>query len=88
MVAAFLRFILFILVAYFVFLALRLYAAFKRMKTAARGQGRPASKVQGVMVKDEVCGTYIPREEALTEVRDGVEHYFCSEECRRKGLAR
>jgi YHS domain-containing protein len=40
------------------------------------------------MVKDEVCGTYIPREEALTEVRDGIEHFFCSEECRRKLKAR
>ena len=36
------------------------------------------------MVKDEVCNTYIAREEALTGVRDGVECYFCSEECRQK----
>jgi YHS domain-containing protein len=35
------------------------------------------------MVKDEICGTYVPREEALTAFRDGVEHHFCSEECRR-----
>ena len=40
------------------------------------------------MVKDEVCGTYVPRDEALTEVRGGVTHYFCSEECRRKSPAR
>jgi len=40
------------------------------------------------MVKDEVCGTYIPREEALTETRDGVERFYCSEECRRKAATR
>jgi len=75
-----------VVVAYFAFLALRIYAGFKRMKTQVRGSAAP--RARGFMVKDEVCGTYIPREEALTEMRDGVEHYFCSEECRRKSAAR
>lgn len=82
----FLGFILLVVVAYFAFLALRVYAGFKRITKQAEGPAAP--KVQGLMVKDEVCGTYIPREEALTERRDGVERYYCSEECRRKAVTR
>lgn len=39
------------------------------------------------MVKDEICNTYIPEDEALKEVRNGQVHYFCSEECRKKFLS-
>ena len=84
MVAAFLRFVLFAFVAYVAFLFLRIYLGLKR----PRSKTEAPRQVQGVMVKDEVCGTYIPRDEALTEVHDGVEHFFCSEECRRKLKAR
>jgi len=80
MVAAFFRFILFAFVAYVAFLFLRIYLGLKRR----RPQARAPREVRGEMVKDEVCGTYVPREEALTEIRDGTEHFFCSAECRRK----
>jgi len=80
MVAAFFRFVLFVFVAYVAFLFLRVFLGLKK----PRPQARAPREVRGEMVKDEICGTYIPREEALTEVRDGVERYFCSEECRRK----
>jgi uncharacterized protein len=80
MVVAFLRLVLFAFVAYVAFLFLRIYLGLKR----PRPQTPERREVRGVMVKDEICGTYIPREEALTEFRDGVEHHFCSEECRRK----
>ncbi|OGD15606.1 MAG: hypothetical protein A2V76_00475 [Candidatus Aminicenantes bacterium RBG_16_63_14] len=80
MVVALFRLVLFVFIAYVAFLFVRIFLGLKR--------GRPRSQaprqVQGVMVKDEICGTYIPREEALTEIRDGAEHHFCSEECRRK----
>ena len=82
MVAAFLRFVLFALVAYAAFLFLRIYLGLKRRRPQTRSQA--PRKGQGMMVKDEICGTYIPRDEALREVRDGTEHFFCSEECRRK----
>jgi YHS domain-containing protein len=82
MVAAIFRLILFAFIAYVVFLFLRITRGLKQ----ARRQAGPKApgRVEGVMVKDEICGTYIPRDQALTEVRDGVEHYFCSEECRRR----
>jgi uncharacterized protein len=81
MVAALLRLVLFAFIAYVAFLFLRIFRGAKRM---GQRTGPPPREVQGVMVKDEICGTYIPRDIALTEVRDGVEHYFCSEECRRR----
>jgi YHS domain-containing protein len=80
MVTAFLRLVLLAFLAYVAFLFVRIYLGLKRAGTRTRPPGR----VQGVMVKDEICGTYIPREEALTERRDGAEHFFCSEECRQK----
>lgn len=82
MVAAFFRFILFAFIAYVAFLFVRVYRGLRRMRQQTNPQA--PREVQGVMVKDEICGTYIPREEALIEVRDGVEHFFCSEECRRQ----
>ena len=77
----FFRFVLFLFLAYVAFLFVRIYLGLKRAGQRPRQASR---QVRGEMVKDEVCNTYIPREEALTEVRDGVERYFCSEECRRK----
>ncbi len=61
---------------------------------AITGAGRKASRgreskprLSGTMVKDEVCGTYLPRENALRETIDGRERWFCSPECRAKALA-
>jgi uncharacterized protein len=36
------------------------------------------------LVQDEVCGTFLAREDALREVIDGRERFFCSPECRAK----
>lgn len=86
MVAGLLRLVLVAFAAYVAFLFLRIFAGLKRRETPARPEGgRPD---RGEMVKDDVCGTYVPRDEALIEVRDGIRRYYCSEECRRKGLAR
>jgi len=41
----------------------------------------------GIMVKDEVCQTYLPREDAIRTKVDGLDRYFCSEACRAKFLA-
>ncbi len=84
----FLGFLVLLFVAYVAYLFLRIVLGLKRAATRAQARTQPQRRDQGVMVKDEVCGTYIPREEALIETCDGVERYFCSEECRRKGQAR
>jgi YHS domain-containing protein len=39
-----------------------------------------------MMVKDEVCSTYLPQEDAIKEKIDGGMHYFCSKNCRDKFL--
>ena len=37
---------------------------------------------RGQMVRDPVCGVYIPQERSLEEHRSGKVYYFCSEACR------
>jgi uncharacterized protein len=78
---SFFRFILFLFLAYVAFLFVRIYLGLKRVGRRSRPAPR---QVRGEMVKDEICNTYIAREEALVEVRGGVERYFCSEKCRQK----
>jgi uncharacterized protein len=43
----------------------------------------PAEEVRAVpLVKDPVCGTYVPRAKALVAGAGGETQFFCSEECR------
>lgn len=44
-------------------------------------QGRSAPAVK--LVRDPVCGTYVPARPALSADSGGATHYFCSEECRK-----
>jgi YHS domain-containing protein len=74
------RLVFWVFVAYLAYLVFRLY----RAATRRRVPPREPRRIQGVMVKDDVCNTYIPKEEAIREVRGGEERFFCSEECRRK----
>jgi YHS domain-containing protein len=41
---------------------------------------RPSVK----LVKDPVCGTWIPPRQELALTRAGETHYFCSDACRRE----
>jgi uncharacterized protein len=34
-----------------------------------------------VLVQDPICGTFIPRKEALKFHRNGQDYFFCSEGC-------
>jgi len=36
------------------------------------------------LVKDDVCGTYLPRRDSIRAVIDGQERFFCSQDCRKK----
>ena len=82
MIAGVFRLILIAFVFYLVFLFIRIYIMLTRRR---KSSPRPRP-IQGRMVKDEICNTYVPKEEALREVRSGREHFFCSQECRRKFL--
>ena len=79
------RAILLFLFVYLVYLFVRF---FRSLGKALRPPRHPSQSVRGKMVKDEICNTYIPQEEALREVRDGKEYFFCSRECRKAFLDR
>jgi YHS domain-containing protein len=46
-------------------------------------QPPPSQRIQepDTLIQDPVCGTFIPRKEALKVVKDGKEYFFCSEGC-------
>jgi len=81
-ILGFFRLIFYLFIAYVIYLFLRLLLAPRR--PPRRPANRPQSS--GVMVKDETCNTYLPREEAILEKVEGKEYYFCSQECRKKFL--
>jgi uncharacterized protein len=76
------RILFYALIAYLIYIAVKFYQSLKKPKKTSQ---KPGSK-PGIMVKDEVCNTYLPREDAIKEVYRGKECYFCSNECRKKFL--
>jgi uncharacterized protein len=81
-VVGFFRFFLYVIIVYAIYNFLRLLMSPRRSRRSE--QSRP--QLSGVMVKDEICNTYLPKDEALLEKVDGEDHFFCSQECRRKFL--
>jgi uncharacterized protein len=74
---------------YYAFLAYMAWSVYRMIAGAGkRRTARPAekSRLTGVMVKDQVCGTYLSKENALRETIGGQERFFCSRECRAKAL--
>ncbi len=82
MIGSLLRFLLYFVLAYIIYAFLRFLFFPRRPVRPAR----PAARLSGVMVKDEVCNTYLPKDEAILERVDGADCYFCSQECRQKFL--
>ena len=77
----------------YIFYAILIYVIYRLVsfwhkigRAASPSPPRSSESLSGTMVKDEVCQTYLPQENALREMIDGKEHYFCSAECRRKAL--
>ncbi|MDI6699253.1 MAG: YHS domain-containing protein [Candidatus Saccharicenans sp.] len=81
----FIRLIFLFLLFYLVFLVVRFFQSLGQ--SIQRKNAGPDSLPKKTMVKDEVCNTYIPVDEALKENRNGRVYYFCSEDCRKKFLA-
>ena len=49
--------------------------------------GHAGAAVQaGVLVRDRVCNTFLPRDRALTALVAGHEEHFCSAACRDRAL--
>ncbi|MFA9452883.1 MAG: hypothetical protein ACERK6_03130 [Candidatus Aminicenantaceae bacterium] len=78
----FLKLLAYAIMAVVIYLILRFFSALNS------GQKRmaPGQKTSGVMVKDETCDTYLPKDEAIRELYQGQEHFFCSNTCRKKFL--
>jgi YHS domain-containing protein len=74
---------------YYLILAYLIYAIVRFFQNLGRRSQAPKSgpRLSGMMVKDEACNMYVPKEEALREVIDGQEYFFCSKDCRKKFLA-
>ena len=49
---------------------------------APRVPKRPAERIGGTLVQDPQCGTYLPRDRALSVSAGGSTQYFCSDKCR------
>ena len=64
-------------------LVLRFVAAVVR---GYRGAEAPVARPQEDMVRDRVCGTFLPRSQALIARVDGREAHFCSAACRDRAL--
>lgn len=76
-----LRLIVFLIVAYIVWSALK--------SMIRKGQRKPSSRAKSAeqgeeMVLDPQCRSYVPKSDAIAQSG----HYFCSQECARIYLAR
>ena len=82
MVRGLFRLLYYAMLAYFVYMVYKFLLSLGRR----REPSKPATRLSGLMVKDEICETYVSKEEAIREVIDGKEYFFCSKDCRRKFL--
>jgi uncharacterized protein len=73
---------------YYAVVAYIIFSVYRFLKNLGKPRRRPQepARLSGVMVKDEACQTYLPRNEALRDVIDGQEYFFCSKDCRQKFL--
>jgi len=83
MLISFFRIIFYALLIYVI---LKLFRLFQKPASSNRNRVENKIKTQGVMVKDEVCNVYLPKDEAIKTIFQGKEYYFCSEKCKQKFL--
>lgn len=61
------------------------YRAYRKIKDSMslERQAPPSQTIAepDTLMQDPVCGTFIPRKEALKLEKDGKEYFFCSEGC-------
>ena len=76
------KLILYALLTYAVYMIIRFFSSLGQSgKTPS-----PQQMTSGVMVKDESCNTYLPKDDAIKELHEGKEYFFCSDACRQKFL--
>jgi YHS domain-containing protein len=71
--------------AFLVYSGLRIFRFIQALGTRTIPKAeRPSKNLSGVMVKDEICQIYLPKEDAIKELKEGKEYFFCSRECQEK----
>ena len=60
---------------------------FRRVSVPPVPAGRGATRFEGVMVRDRICETFLPRAKALSLRVGDQEHFFCSDSCRQSFLS-
>lgn len=74
-----------ILIGILFYIIYRIVRFFQKLgETSPRKYQKRAEPGSKTMVKDEMCNTYIPEDEALKEIKGGRTYYFCSETCRQR----
>jgi YHS domain-containing protein len=73
-----------IYIAVWAYIAFLIYRFITNIRRRIRPAPQSKPRLSGVMVKDEACGVYVPREDALRDVVGEKEYFFCSKDCRTK----
>lgn len=76
------KLILYVLLGYIIYQVIHFFQAVNKRELRRRTSKNSSS----MMVKDDMCNLYLPKEDAFREVINGKEHFFCSKECHRKYL--
>ncbi len=63
------------------YIGYRIYRTIKASFRLPGDQPDPPLGESEILVQDPVCGTFIPRRNALKVVQGGKEYFFCSEGC-------
>ena len=74
------RLIYYAFLAYIIYVIIRFFQNLNKRKKPSDHR----ASLSGMMVKDENCNTYLPKEDATREILDGKEYFFCSKDCRQK----
>jgi len=74
------KFLFFLAIIIFGYLALKRYVSglFSR---SSQGGASNRPPITDELVKDPVCGVYVPKKEAIVYGRGGKLYYFCCEKC-------
>lgn len=68
-----------------IFIGFLAYKVYQRVKAALtlKSQTTPPPRVEepDTLVQDPICGTFVPRRDALKASQDGKDYFFCSEGC-------
>ena len=73
------KFLLFLAIIIIGYLALKKYVS--GLFPQAPREDAPRPPITDELVKDPVCGVYVPKKEAIVYGRGGRLYYFCCEKC-------